>query len=58
MPAHRHTGIKPTRVEALDDGRFDVADINMWMSGPWEVQLTVDSESEGSDFIVFDVCIE
>jgi len=58
MPAHSHDGRKRTTITELEDGRFDVEDINLWMPGPWEVRLTVESESAGEDYIVFDVCIE
>ena len=57
MPAHGHGGIRIPEWEALDEpGRFDVQVINMWMPGPWTVTFEV-TGPDGSDKIVFDVCI-
>jgi hypothetical protein len=59
MPVHNHDGFYAPTVQALDDpGQFQVDDLNLWMIGPWEVQLMVESESAGSDYIVFDVCVD
>jgi hypothetical protein len=59
MPAHLHDGTFPPVVTPMDDpGAFQIDDLNLWMRGLWEVQLTVSSASAGDDYIVFDVCIE
>jgi hypothetical protein len=59
MPVHRHDGRYPPTVTELDDpGAFDVENINLHMGGPWEVRFTVESESAGDDYIVFNVCVE
>jgi hypothetical protein len=59
MPVHGHDGNHEPKVEALDEpGRFAVDELNLWMTGPWQVQLTVSSESAGDDYIVFDVCVD
>lgn len=58
MPAHMHDGAYPTFIAPGDDaGTFSVENINMWMGGPWEVRFWVEGP-EGSDYIVFDVCVE
>jgi hypothetical protein len=58
MPAHNHDGTFQPTVSAGDgDGEFALDDLNMWMGGPWEVQVDV-SGPDGTDYIVFDVCIE
>jgi hypothetical protein len=59
MPAHGHDGTFAPTVSAGDGpGRFEVKKLNLWMRGPWEVQLSVSSPSLGDDYIVFQVCIE
>jgi hypothetical protein len=59
MPVHGHDGGNTPDVNALDGaGRFDFIGLNMWMSGPWQVQLTLASESAGDDYVVFNVCID
>lgn len=60
MPVHGHDGgPRLPELDALDDaGRFELTGLNMWMSGPWQVQLTLASESAGDDYIVFNVCID
>lgn len=60
MPTHNHDGRYPSVWEMLDEpGQFQVDDINLWMTGPWEVRFRVSSDSAGGDdYIVFDVCIE
>lgn len=60
MPVHGHDGFYPPDVAAVDDapGQFHVDNLNLWMVGPWEVRLRVESESAGDDYIVFRVCIE
>ena len=57
MPAHGHDGIRIPEWDAMDEpGRFDVRVINLWMPGPWTVTFDV-TGPDGSDSIVFDVCI-
>lgn len=58
MTVHGHDGLFIPEVASADGaGQFQVDRINMWMGGPWEVRFTVDSESLGEDYIVFQVCI-
>lgn len=59
MPVHEHDGTYPPDVTPLDEpGQFQVDNLNMWMIGPWQVQLTVESASAGDDYIVFNVCVD
>ena len=60
MPVHGHDGTFPPVITPLDEaGRFQVDDLNLWMRGPWQIQLWVSSQSAGGDdYIVFNVCIE
>lgn len=58
MPEHGHDGtFAPTVTPGAEPGQFDVADINLWMPGTWEVRFTVESESVGPDYVVFETCI-
>ena len=58
MPVHGHDGFYDPEVEALNEpGQFQVDDLNLWMIGPWEVHLMVESASAGNDHVVFNVCI-
>lgn len=57
MPEHLHDGyVTPVWTEADEPGRFSGKKLNMWMPGPWEVQINV-SGPEGSDYIEFSVCV-
>ena len=58
MPVHGHDGIYDPVITQLDEpGRFQVDRLNLWMYGPWLVELWVSSESAGGmDHIVFHVC--
>ena len=59
MPVHGHDGFYDPVVTALDEpGQFQVDDLNLWMVGPWEVRLMVESETAGGDYIVFHVCVD
>ena len=59
MPAHGHDGtFAPTVKDGDAPGRFVVEKLNLWMRGPWEVQLRVSSQALGDDYIVFQVCVE
>jgi len=59
MPVHGHDGMYPPEVDPLDNpGQFQVDNLNLWMTGPWQVQLTVASESAGDDYVVFHVCVD
>jgi hypothetical protein len=58
MPAHGHDGTFAPTVTAAGAGRFQVDNLNLWMRGPWEVQLRVSSQAAGDDYIVFRICIE
>jgi hypothetical protein len=60
MPVHGHDGFYTPIVTPVDGepGQFKVDRLNLWMRGPWLIQLTVSSESAGDDYIEFQVCIE
>jgi hypothetical protein len=57
-PGHPpHDGIYPTQVTPLDEpGRFEIARLNLWMEGPWEIEIRVRSETAGNDLIVIPTC--
>ena len=58
MPVHGHDGNLEPKVRGLSQaGRFAIADLNLFMRGPWEVQLRLRSASAGDGYVVFDVCI-
>lgn len=58
MPVHGHDGNLQPKVRALSEpGRFSVADLNLFMRGPWEIQLRLHAESAGDGYVVFDVCV-
>ena len=58
MPVHGHDGnLEPTLRAASDPGTFSIADLNLFMRGPWEIQLRVHSDSAGDGYVVFDVCV-
>lgn len=57
MPVHGHDGTFPPIVTPLEEpGRFQVDDLNLWMRGPWRIELNV-SSSAGVDYIEIPVCI-
>jgi hypothetical protein len=59
MPTHGHDGtFAPTVTKLSEPGRFEVAKLNLWMRGPWLVQLNVSSPQVGDDYIEFSVCID
>jgi hypothetical protein len=58
MPEHGHDGtFAPSVMPAAEAGQFQIDDINLWMPGKWEVRFTVESESAGADYVVFEACI-
>jgi hypothetical protein len=58
MPAHGHDGLfMPSITPGEGAGEYQLGNLNLWMGGPWEVRLWVDGGA-GSDYIVFNVCIE
>jgi len=59
MPTHGHDGtFAPTVTELSEPGRFEVARLNLWMRGPWLIQLNVSSPQVGDDYIEFSTCID
>jgi hypothetical protein len=60
MRVHNHYGTPDPRVVRQDDDPsvFELERINLFMRGPWEVQLTLRSESAGEDDVVVHVCVE
>ena len=58
MPLHGHDGNLQPKLRGLSAaGQFSIADLNLFMRGPWEIQLRVHSESAGDGYVVFDVCV-
>jgi len=56
-PGHDHDGIYPPVVTKLEEpGRFEIADLNLWMYGPWQIEIWVSSAAAGDDFISFPAC--
>jgi hypothetical protein len=60
MRVHNHFGTPdPTVVQREDEPAvFDFTRINLFMRGPWEVQLTLRSEAAGEDDVVVNVCVD
>lgn len=60
MRVHGHYGTPDPELAALADepSVFELKRLNLFMRGPWEVQLLVKSEALGEDSIVFHVCVE
>jgi hypothetical protein len=60
MRVHNHYGTPDPRVAQREDepAVFDLERINLFMRGPWEVQLTLRSESAGEDDVVVHVCVD
>jgi hypothetical protein len=60
MRVHNHYGLPdPTVVQQEDEpALFALERLNLFMRGPWEVQLTLRSESAGEDDVVVNVCVE
>ena len=56
MPAHQHGTSKPVVVTAMGGGRYDLAPVNLWMPGLWEVRIAVTAGAL-TDRIVFSFCI-
>ncbi len=57
MPAHQHGTSKPVVVTPMGGGRYDLAPVNLWMPGLWEVRIAVTSGAL-TDRIVFSFCID
>lgn len=60
MRVHNHYGTPDPKVVRREDERavFDFKRLNLFMRGPWEVQLTLRSESAGEDDVVVNVCVD
>jgi hypothetical protein len=59
MPVHGHTGIYEPTVKALSQpGRLQFTGFNFTMRGPWEVRIQVTSKAVGSDYIIWNTCVE
>ncbi len=56
MPVHQHGGA-PRDTSAMDDaGTFGLVGLNLFMRGPWEVQLAVNSEASGATSEEYTAC--
>lgn len=60
MRVHNHYGTPDPKVVQHEDepALFDFERLNLFMRGPWEVQLTLRSESAGEDDVVVNVCVD
>jgi hypothetical protein len=60
MPQHGHYGKPDPLVTPRADrpDAFDIAALNLFMRGSWQVRLTVASPSAGEDLLTFEVCVE
>jgi hypothetical protein len=60
MRVHNHYGTPDPKLAQREDepAVFDFKRINLFMRGPWEVQLTLRSESAGEDNVVVHVCVD
>jgi hypothetical protein len=60
MRVHGHYGTPDPTLHQLADepSVFELQRLNLFMRGPWEVQLILKSDSLGEDHVVFDVCVE
>lgn len=56
MAGHPHGLNHDPVVESLDDGTFDVSQINLFMDGRWSLTFSPTSESLGSDDMTFELC--
>ena len=59
MPVHGHYGTPDPRLKPHDDDPsvFDVDKLNLFMRGPWQILLDVNS-SDGAAQLIFEVCVE
>lgn len=60
MPVHGHYGKPDPTLTPHDDDPsvVDLAALNLFMRGPWEITLSVSSLSAGDADLVFHVCVE
>jgi hypothetical protein len=60
MRVHDQYGLPDPSVarRAVEPAAFDFKRLNLFMRGPWEVQLSLRSESAGEDDVVVDVCVD
>lgn len=56
MPSHRHGSGRAVAVTPSGSGTFELAPIDLWMPGYWEVQLTL-ALPEVEDAVVFGTCV-
>lgn len=55
MPDHGHGTPVQAQITALEDGQYEIAPLNLFMAGYWEVTV---STAEPEDSVVFKVCVE
>jgi hypothetical protein len=59
MPDHGHgTIVKPSVTSLPDAGQYEIAPLNLFMAGLWEVTFTVTGATGVQDAVVFRFCIE
>ena len=59
MPDHGHGTPIPAEVtELADPGQYEVAPVNLWMPGLWEVNIEVTDGAALTDAATFSFCIE
>lgn len=58
MPDHGHSSsIKPTATEQAEDGVYEIAPINLFMPGIWEITLTVTPDGGSAAAVKFTFCV-
>jgi hypothetical protein len=58
MPAHNHDGTFAPDISAGEGpSEYHLDDLNLWMLGPWEVQIWASSPTAGDDYLVLPVCV-
>lgn len=59
MPVHGHYGTPDPKLKEHDEDPnvFDVDKLNLFMRGPWQILLDVNSD-DGASQLVFEVCVE
>jgi len=60
MPVHGHYGTPDPRLVRHQDepAVYDLNALNLFMRGPWQVQLAVSTEGGGETSLTFEVCVE
>ena len=57
MPDHNHGTAVPTFITAMGAGQFELAPVNMFMAGLWEVHLDL-TAGDRAETVTFYACVE